>query len=180
MAQKAISKIIHRPFDKHIDNYEKWLKEIIPVAGAFDGHKSVSIIRPHGANKNYTIILHFESANKLNAWLGSEERKTLIDAVQPYLEEEEKIEIETGFEFWFTPETSTKMAPPYKQFLATSSAIYPLTLVVPKILSAVFSFVGIAQWQMLQGLLSVLLIVGLMVYVIMPRYTRLLSKWLYN
>lgn len=180
VGQSAISKIIHQPLLQHTNTYEEWLKDIIPVAGAFDGHRSVSIIRPHGDNKSYTIILHFESIPKLNLWLDSQERKELIDKVKPLLKKEESVKVEAGFEFWFTPEESKKIAPAYKQFLVTSSAIYPLTLLVPMLLSYVFNYTGMPESQIFKGLLSVFMIVGLMVYIIMPRYTRLISKWLYR
>lgn len=180
MEQKTVSKITHRPLPEHIAAYEEWLTEIIPVAGAFDGHRGVSIIRPHGDNQNYTILLHFESDKKLNGWLESRARKSLIAKAQSLLQQEEHIEIETGFEFWFTPEDKKKIARPYKQFLVTSSAIYPLTLIIPYIVSTIFEYAGIETWSALKGLLGVLIIVALMVYVIMPRYTRLLSKWLYR
>lgn len=180
MGQNAISKIVHQPLDEHTKVYEEWLKEIIPVAGGFDGHRGVAIIRPHGGNRYYTIVLHFESNQTLNAWLKSQERKNLIAQIQPFLEQEEIIEIETGFEFWFTPRDTKKLAKPYKQFLITSSAIYPLTLIIPEVLSGIFDDAGIEGWSALKGLLGVFIIVGLMVYVIMPRYTRLVSKWLYK
>ena len=79
----VISKIIQRPCQKHVDAYEAWLKEIIPVAKEFEGHKGVNIIRPHKGHSDYTIALHFESETTLAEWLNSSERKRLIEKVRP-------------------------------------------------------------------------------------------------
>lgn len=178
--QAVISKIIQRPRADARQDYEAWLKRITPIAQAFEGHQGVNIIRPTGQSKDYTIVLHFECENKLRAWLDSKERKTLMEEVRPFLDQDETIDIQTGFEFWFTPQETKKHPPAYKQFLITASAIYPLTLLVPWALSAAFDMAGIAGWSALKGFLVAIIIVALMVYLIMPNYTKLLSKWLYR
>jgi len=178
--QAVISKIVQRPRHDARDAYEEWLKRITPIAKAFKGHQGVNIIRPTGHNQDYTIILHFESENKLRAWLDSKERKNLIEEVQPLLDQDETIDIQTGLEFWFTPPESKKHPPAYKQFLITASAIYPLTLLVPWALSYGFDAAGISEWTEFKGFLVAITIVALMVYLIMPHYTRLVSKWLYR
>ena len=86
--EAVVSKIIQRPREESIADYEAWLKEIIPAAKAFEGHKGVNIIRPNGSQRDYTIILHFESVDKLNAWFESEKRKDLIEKVLPLLDQD--------------------------------------------------------------------------------------------
>ena len=117
-----------------VDRYENWLKEIIPVAQQFAGHRSVNVIRPHGASGEYTIVLHFDTIANLRKWLNSDVRGQLIDQIRPSLSTEEKIDIKTGLEFWFTPPPGGKPARPYKQFFVTLSAIFPLTILVPWLL----------------------------------------------
>lgn len=181
MSENAvISKIIQRPRKDAINDYEAWLKQIIPIAQSYDGHKGVNIIRPTGHQTDYTIVLHFESIDKLKGWLDSQDRKNLIEKVLPLLDRDEKIDIHTGFEFWFTPPQTKKHPAAYKQFLITSSAIYPLTLIVPWALSHGFDILEISDLHALKGFLTAITIVALMVYAIMPRYTRLVSSWLYD
>ena len=176
----VISKIIHRPLKENIPAYEDWLKEIIPVASNFNGHQAVNIIRPHAQHDEYTIVLHFESEDSLKVWFNSSERSALIAKVRPLLSAEEKIKIQTGLDFWFTPPNTKTHAPTYKQFLITLSAIYPLTIIVPWALAPVFAVTGISDIALLTKLFIAIGIVGLMVYVIMPRYTRLIARWLYR
>ena len=172
--------IQHHPLPDAIDRYEAWLGEIIPVAQKYCGHQSVNVIRPHVAGGAYTILLHFDSAAHLKPWLDSAERKELIAKIRPALRQPEQIEIKTGFEFWFTPPPSGKAAKPYKQFLVTLSAIFPLTIVAPWLLTPVFTNVPELGAFGVRHFIIASIIVGLMVYVIMPRYTRLIARWLYR
>jgi len=92
----------------------------------------------------------------------------------------EDLEIQTGLEYWFTPENPKPLqARRYKQFLVTSSAIYPLTLIVPWALRPLQELIPFLQWPMASALLCAVVIVFLMVYVVMPRYTRLVARWLF-
>src|SRR5436190_8423058 len=134
------------PLPDAVAHYEEWLKEIIPVAQSFAGHQSVSVIRPHKTDDPYTIILHFDTVAHLRDWLDSETRVHLVQKVRPFLQTDEDVDIKTGFKFWFTPPPASRPAKPYKQFLITLSAIFPLTVAVPWLLQPLF------QWAPLLGL----------------------------
>jgi len=162
------------------DRYEAWLKEIIPVAQTFAGHQSVSVIRPLATSDAYTIVLHFDSVAHLRGWLDSKSRARLIGEISPFLRAPEAIDIKTGFEFWFTPPLVGKPARPYKQFLVTLSAIFPISLVVSWLLKPVFAWLPLLALPGLRQLISAAILVGLMVYVVMPRYTRAVSRWLFR
>lgn len=172
--------IIQRPDKNQILTYENWLKEMVPLAQRADGHRGVNIIRPHGQSEEYTIVLHFSSEASLRHWLESDTRKQMVEKVRPLLNEEENIDIKTGLEFWFTPPGARNNAPPYKQFLLTWSAIFPLTLLVSWLLTPIISSGPFLSSPLVKPFLSSLLIVGLMTFIIMPRYVRLTSKWLYK
>jgi len=68
----------------------------------------------------------------------------------------------------------------YKQFLLTLSVIYPLTMLVPAVLHRLLASVPVLSDYWLAHLLAAATIVGLMVYLVMPRYTRLMARWLYR
>ncbi|MFD1140651.1 antibiotic biosynthesis monooxygenase [Larkinella insperata] len=172
--------IVQRPFKNQVHVYEDWLKEMVTLAQGATGHRGVNIIRPHGHNEGYTIVLHFASEASLRTWLESDTRRQMIEKVRPFLNTEEKIEIKTGLEFWFTPPEAKKLAPPYKQFLLTWSAIFPLSVLVPWLLTPILTALPFGSVPLLKPLLTSLVIVGLMTFVIMPRYVRLVAKWLYR
>lgn len=172
--------IVQRPHRNHVGAYENWLKEIVPVAQGFTGHRGVNIIRPHGHATDYTIILHFDSEAHLRGWLESDVRRALIEKVRPFLATEEEIDITTGLEFWFTPQDAKKNVPAYKQFLITLSAIFPLTIIVPWLMNPFFSAMPVLAGPVVRPFIVAGIIVALMTFVIMPRYVRFVSAWLYR
>jgi len=172
--------IRQRPLPDAVVRYETWLKEIIPVAQSFAGYQSVNVIRPHAASDAYTIVLHFDTTANLRRWIDSDTRIRLVEKIKPYLRAPEDIDIKTGFEFWFTPPPAAKPAKPHKHFLITLSAIFPLTILVPWLLQPLLGTVPILSLPGLRHLLVAAAIVALMVYVVMPRYTRLVSRWLFG
>ncbi|UHG94406.1 antibiotic biosynthesis monooxygenase [Spirosoma oryzicola] len=172
--------IVQRPYKRQIQAYENWLREIVPQAQAATGHRGVNVIRPHGQSDEYTIVLHFDSEANLRDWLESDTRRKLTDKVRSLLNEDEKIDIRTGLEFWFTPPRNSQIAPPYKQFLITLSAIFPLSLLIPQLLTPITATVPFLAIPLIRTFLTSLIIVGLMTFVIMPRYVRFVARWLFK
>ena len=163
------------------DSYESWLKKIAHEGQHFKGHLGVNVIRPHGAANTYTIVLRFDSHENLTGWIQSETRKLLVQEAQPFLSAEEDLELKTGLEYWFTPPSGNPpRAKPFKQFLVTLSAIFPLTLVVPWALHPLFALSSAFRIPIVAQFVVVVVIVALMVYVVMPRYTRLVAGWLFR
>jgi antibiotic biosynthesis monooxygenase (ABM) superfamily enzyme len=59
--------------------------------------------------------------------------------VQHLLQDGEEVEIKTGLEFWCSPpDSEQKRAKPYKQFLIRLSVMFPLTMLVPWLLTPLF------------------------------------------
>jgi antibiotic biosynthesis monooxygenase (ABM) superfamily enzyme len=171
----------HRVKPNCVVDYESWVKEISAMARSVKGYEGVSIVRPHLSHTSYTILVRFDSHESLFAWVNSDVRRQLLARAAPLLLESEGLEIHTGLEFWFTPSPARPMhARPYKQFLITLSAIYPLTVVLPFVLQPLLTAAGLGELAALQGLLVTAVIVFLMVYLIMPKYTRLVARWLFD
>ena len=163
-------------------NYEKWLREIVPLAKTYPGHIGVQIIRPvAGATTKYTAIVRFDSREHLLAWMASKDRKRLIEKAQSLLADDDKFSVLSGLDFWFTPEGAKVRLPTrWKQFLATWSAIYPLVVGLPLALKPVMGQLGALDNDYVKTLIVTGITVLLMVYVIMPRYTKLLQQWLFR
>jgi len=181
MSDSVTLLIRHHVQADSVSAYEEWLKDIARVGKTFPGHQGVSIIRPHAAGAPYSILLRFDNHERLKGWIDSSQRHELVRRAEPWLAAVEESEIETGLEFWFTPPSVAPMrARPYKQFLITLSAIYPLTQIVPWLLQPALQIEPLRRWSALPGIAIAVVIVALMVYVIMPRYTRLVARWLFH
>jgi antibiotic biosynthesis monooxygenase (ABM) superfamily enzyme len=113
--------------------------------------------------------------------MGSQERRRLIEKVRPLLAQDDDFFIRSGLDFWFTPEGARAKVPVrWKQFLVTWSAIYPLVLVIPLIVVPVLRQLSFSQNRYLDALFVTGVVVLLMVYFVMPRYTKLIHRWLFS
>jgi uncharacterized protein len=160
--------------------YEDWLVDILRAVGDFPGYVGREIFRPAHGSRKYTTIVRFNSHEHLNDWAESDVRRSYINRVSDVLAEGDQHEIRTGIDFWFTP-GGTKPPKPWKQFLLTLSAVYPLTLILPRLLGPLFSFVPPPlNDELMQGFAVAASLTALLTFVIMPRYTRLVKSWLYE
>ncbi len=178
----ATAVITHRVCNDKHPEYEQWLREIGPLCQSYPGHLDLQIVRPiAGVTETFTVIIRFDTQAHLKAWIESPTRAGLIDRVRPLLVTGDDFFISSGLDFWFAPPRSGATVPiRWKQYLVTWSAIYPLVLGVPLIVLPMLRLAGIPQNHYLDALMVTGTVVALMVYVVMPRYTRLLQRWLFE
>lgn len=174
-AETVTGIIVHHPRADARDEYEQWLIDIREACRQFPGYLSTDVIRPVGNQPNYTVIIRFAGIEALSAWMVSPERRDYLQRIEHALEQADRYEIRTGLDFWFTP-PKVKPPKPWKQYLLTLSAIFPLTVIVPWALAPLLG----GLYMLATKAIIAAVIVALMVYVIMPRYTRLVSRWLYG
>lgn len=174
--------ITHRIMEGKQQEYENWLTEIGPLCRSAPGHMDLQIIRPiPNLTFTYTVLIRFDSIGHLRNWMESEARLELINKVRPFLLKDDEYRISSGLDFLFTPQNmGTKPPVRWKQYMVTWSAIYPLVLFIPPLLVPVLRQAALPQSYYLDTLLITSTIVFLMVYLIMPHYTRLIKKWLYG
>jgi hypothetical protein len=173
--------ITHRVRDGQHGAYEAWLDTIAPLCKASPGHLDWHIVRPvPGLTETYTVIIRFDTAAHLQQWMGSPARARLIEQARPLLVTGDDFFVSSGLDFWFTPgEAKAKVPARWKQYLITWSAIYPLALVVPLVVTPTLRGIGVEN-RLLTPLAVTGTVVFLMVYVVMPRYTRLVKRWLFS
>lgn len=174
--------ITHRVrLDCHAD-YERWTEEIAPLSRQSPGFIDWHIVRPvAGVTETYTVIIRFDTADHLRAWMQSPQRRELIDRVSPLFVGDDDYYISSGLDFWFTePGTKPKVPVRWKQFLVTWSAILPLVIIVSQVVVPVFRALGLPFEPPLVTVAITAIVVGLMVYVVMPRYTKLVQHWLFT
>lgn len=174
--------ITHRVLDGRQIDYEAWLDEIRPCCSSYPGFVDSQIIRPvAGVTGTFTVVIRFDTRDHLEAWMGSDVRKRLIEKARPLLARDDAFFVQSGLDFWFVPEGAKAQVPVrWKQFLITWSAIYPLALFVPLAVVPLLRAAGLAENRYLDTLLVSAVIVALMVTAIMPHYTRLVRRWLFR
>lgn len=166
--------------------YERWLEDIAPLARAAPGLLDWQIVRPiAGLTAGYTVILRFAAEAQLHAWMRSPERAGLIERVRPLLLHDDRYTISSGLDFLFAapapgPAPAPRVPVRWKQWLITWSAIYPLVYLTSRLVLPLLSRLDLRYPHAIGTLLVTGIVVSLMVYVVMPRYTRAVQGWLYR
>lgn len=177
-----VALIIHHTLKPGMEaRYEAWLEEIMPRAASYPGHQGVHVLRPPAGSRAYTVVLRFATIEQAAAWRHSEDRRALVAAIADALEAAEVVDLQPGIAFWFTPPPGVPhKARPWKQWLVTTSVIWPLTLVVPAAYKPLFQAVPALATPGLSHLLVAATIVAIVTWIVMPRYVKLVSSWLFR
>jgi len=173
--------IQHRVRRSETTRYERWLRVILTRAAEYPGHQGVHIIRPTEGDNEYSIVIRFATSADARRWVESQDRRQLVSQIADAIEQGDRLQIGSGIDFWFTPPPGTgKQAPGWKQWLITTSVIWPLTIVVPPLFNPLFAAIpALSGWGIKEGILAAV-IVALVVFAIMPRYVKLVSHWLFR
>lgn len=160
--------------------YEAWLRNIVRVAGEREGHLGVDVVRGKRAGLDtYTCVLRFCSTEAMQQWLESSERQALVEEAAPMLADGDQTEVAPVNEFWFAPLADAASPPPrWKQAVITLLVIFPHTLLVPLIWGPLLKLHPLLSNYVVSTFLITLTIVLSVVYVFMPRVTRLFAPWL--
>jgi len=177
-AEGATVVITHRLRENKLAEYENWLEEIAPFCKSSPGHLDWHIVRPiPGLSQTYTIIIRFDTVEHLRGWMKSPTRARLIEKVQHLFVTGDDFFISSGLDFWFTPaEAKAKVPIRWKQYLVTWSAIFPLAFAVPLLVTPILQYLGLPNNRLVGTFTVTGIVVFLMVYLVMPRYTRLLRR----
>lgn len=162
----------------HEAEYERCISELTDAAARFPGHQGVTILRPNAATQfKYVIIYRFESYSTCQVWEDSDIRKALIESLASLVDGEASTHKATGLEFWFTlPELPASKPPnPHKMALVLIVIVYILVLGLNVALKPVLGFLPFPLLVLVVVTLQVLL----MTYLIMPRVTVWLKRWLF-
>ena len=161
----------------HAAAYEQILAGINGAAKAFAGYLGEEVFRPAGgAGGEYRIVYRFDSGAHLRVWLDSGERAAWLARAEPHTAGPLRAQYLTGLESWFTLAAQPGAPPPpYKMAVLTWAAIFPL---ITLIILASAPLIG--PWPLVPRLaVTTLVTVSAMTWVVMPRLTRLLRRWLY-
>ncbi|MCB1757352.1 MAG: antibiotic biosynthesis monooxygenase [Gammaproteobacteria bacterium] len=160
-------------------DYENWIRDITTAAASYAGHMGTNVLRPgEGGQGEYVIIYRFDNYAHAAAWEDSLQREELLKALDELVEGETKTKKVTGLEFWFDLPTVPVSAHPSK--LRMSLLMMAVVYFGVLFLSTIYAPL-IAEWPFWLKLIVVVPSqVLLMTYIIMPRLTRLLKKWLYQ
>ena len=162
----------------HEAAYEQWLTQLIDEARRMPGYLGTNVQRPGPSGpRQYTSVYRFESVEHLQAFEQSEVRARLVAQVGPHVEADAVWERFTGMEFWFSAPPGTSVPQPvrWRMALVMITLVYLLVLVLGRLVAWVLPGAPLQ----LRLLVTIAIEVCLLTYVIMPRLTPLISRWIY-
>lgn len=174
--------ITHHIKDGKQEEYEAWLEEITPVCIDAKGNIDWQIVRPiPNLTYTYTVIVRFDTIENLRHWMESDTRNQLIQKAIPLFEKEDKYHIQMGLDFLFLNENEPAKVPVrWKQYFVTWSAIFPLSILVPMAVLPLLEMLGLPSIKYVNSFIVTGIIVWIMIYPLMPNYTKLIRRWLFK
>jgi antibiotic biosynthesis monooxygenase (ABM) superfamily enzyme len=160
-------------------DYEDWLRRLFQEAAALPGYLGANVERPpvDARVREYTSVFRFDTVDNLRAFERSDMRRRFLAEVVDYVESEASWHQLSGLEFWFTPPKGTVVPQParWRMALLMIVVVYSLVMSLGQIVGLV-----LAQTPLpFRMLVTIVIEVFFMTYVLMPRLTRLLAKWIY-
>jgi uncharacterized protein len=162
----------------HQRPYEAWLDLLIKEASQLPGYLGTQVIRPAtAAGREYTSVFRFDSVANLRAFEASDLRRRALAEVGALVEADAVWNQLTGLEVWFTAPAGTAVPQPsrFRMALIMIAVVYGLVLSIGQGVALALPTAP----PRLRLLLTILIEVMLMTYVLMPRITRWLARWIY-
>ena len=158
--------------------YEAWLERLTRGAAAqFPGYLGAEFHRPAAPGEAYRSVFRFDSLDRLEAFERSEFRAAMLAEGAELFAADAAWQRMTGLEFWFDPPPGTRVPQPspHRMALVLVAVVFVLVLGLNLTLGPL-----IAGWPLpLRVLATVTLQVALMTYVVMPRLTPLIARFVY-
>jgi uncharacterized protein len=153
-----------------------WQDRMTEVERTFRGFRGSGLHRPiPGVQSDWTIVYSFASAEHLDHWLESPQRKALLEEA-PDFRDFEVHRIANPYGSWFPPSRTGEEGGPasWKTALSVLVGLYPTVVILTVVIAEIWP--GAQLWISL--LVGNILSVSLLTWVVMPVVTRALGFWM--
>lgn len=160
------------------DAFEQLSAKMTEAAAPFPGYMGTNLFRPTGpADPEYRIIFKFQSQMDLANWQQSTERAQWLKGIECLLEAPSKTEVMSGLVTWFSLPGQNPVQPPpkYKMTLVSWLALCPTVTLIFWLFGDLLIQLPLVPRTML--VTSVVML--LMSYVLMPRFSKWFAFWLF-
>ena len=167
------------------DEVVAWVRAGTALAESFPGFLGAGFVRSAPGSGEWHVMYRFADADTLRGWEDSPQRRWWLSSAQGIVEHT-RVERRTGIEGWFDPpvdhvvetigEPEPAAPPRWKQAVTIWLAFFPLSLAATLLTARFLADVPLAG----RTLLMTLVLTPLMTYLVLPRITRLLHRWLHG
>jgi uncharacterized protein len=161
----------------HESDYEDWLRRLLEEAKSMKGYLGATIQKPAPGSTEYTSVFRFDTVDNLRKFEESELRSRYLREVVDYVDADAIWKKFTGLEFWFSPPRGALIPQPsrFRMALVMIAVIFGLVLSIGQLVGIVAAEVP----SYIRLFITISIEIFLMTYVLMPRITKLLAKWIY-
>lgn len=160
------------------DAFEQLSAKMTEAAAPFPGYMGTNLFRPTSpTDPEYRIIFKFHSQSDLENWQNSSERAQWLKGIECLLETPSKVEVTSGLVTWFSLPGQNPVQPPpkYKMTIVSWLALCPTVTLI----FWLFGDVLAALPLVLRTMLITAVVMLLMSYVLMPRFSKWFAFWLF-
>lgn len=150
------------------DDFAAWFEALRAAAGRIPGYLGTTVLADPAGTRH--IVERFADDTSLRTWEASRERARLIEEADGFSSAERRHL--SGLETWF----DIPGAPPrWKMAVTTFAAAYPIAYLVLRVAGPHEGGLPAS----LRALITVAVLVPALTWIVMPRLTHLLRRWLY-
>jgi antibiotic biosynthesis monooxygenase (ABM) superfamily enzyme len=178
-ADKAVTLVLSRTVKAgHEQAFEDVLRRLTAAVRRQPGHLAVATLAPLSrAAPIYTIVSHFASRPDADAWLSSQSRARLVAEAGLHSPGDLQTQYVSGLEAWLTRPGAPVIVPParWRTVVLSAVALLPLLEAISYLLAP--RLAALPVWA--RPLISVVIVIPLMQYVVMPALARPARRFLY-
>jgi antibiotic biosynthesis monooxygenase (ABM) superfamily enzyme len=158
--------------------YENWLKRLLEEAKSMKGYIGAVVQKPAPGTAEYTSVFRFDNVENLRKFEESEIRTRYLREVVDYVEADAIWKKFSGLEFWFSPPSGTIVPQPsrFRMALVMIVVVYGLVISIGQLVAML---VGDVIPSYVRLFITISIEIFLMTFILMPRLTKLLAKWIY-
>jgi uncharacterized protein len=158
--------------------YENWLKRLLEEAKLMKGYIGATVQKPAPGTAEYTSVFRFDNVENLRKFEESEIRTRYLREVVDYVEADAIWKKFSGLEFWFSPPKGTIVPQPsrFRMALVMIVVVYGLVISIGQLVA---TLVGDVIPSYVRLFITISIEIFLMTFILMPRLTKLLAKWIY-
>jgi len=152
-----------------------WQRGITAAAAEFPGYQATEIYPPLGQQKEWVVILHFDDAKSLQAWLDSPRRGEWVAKLPCEIRDFRLRLLPAGFGAWFAGLDQNGLPlPHWKMALTVLFGLYPIAMTLTLLVWPHTERFGLAIAMLISNTLSV----SILEWLGMPMVNRVLGPWL--
>src|SRR5712671_5036589 len=153
------------------ERFQQWLKQLLAHAATAPELQGSSVL---SSQDDYFILLRFADRTALDRWQEHPATQALLAAGSELAIAGARPQLRSGLETWFTlPDRPLPSGPPptWKMALVTWCCLLPMVGILTQVIPPAVPFLASLA-------LSTAIPVSMLTWVLMPRLTRLLYRWL--